>query len=111
MLKNSLAAAAALFLVGCSTEPAEPAAKTSRPDATAPDATAPDKTAPDKAAPAAKVIHADAAAAGQLVADGQVIVLDIRTPGETSLEVSLRTLPSRPTVIVLEPKYLPVFQQ
>ena len=27
-------------------------------------------------------------------------------PGESSLYVSLRTLPDRPTVIVLEPRYL-----
>jgi hypothetical protein len=30
----------------------------------------------------------------------------IERPGETSLEVSLRTLPDRPTVLVLEPRYL-----
>ncbi|MBD3679585.1 MAG: MBL fold metallo-hydrolase [Rhodobacteraceae bacterium] len=31
---------------------------------------------------------------------------DIRRPGESSIEVSLRSLPSRPTVVVLEPAYL-----
>ena len=31
---------------------------------------------------------------------------DIDRTGETSLEVSLRTLPSRPTVVVLEPRFL-----
>ncbi len=31
---------------------------------------------------------------------------DILRTGETSLEVSLRTLPSRPTIIVLEPQFL-----
>jgi len=36
---------------------------------------------------------------------------DIRRTGGSSLEVSLRDLPSRPTVIVLEPEYLPEFQE
>lgn len=31
---------------------------------------------------------------------------DIRNDGETSVELSLRTLPSRPTVVVLQPRYL-----
>lgn len=31
---------------------------------------------------------------------------DIRRPGESSMEISLRDLPSRPTVVVLEPKWL-----
>lgn len=31
---------------------------------------------------------------------------DVRRTGETSLEVSLKTLPDRPTVVVLEPRYL-----
>lgn len=31
---------------------------------------------------------------------------DVRRTGETSLEISLRTLPDRPTVMVLEPRYL-----
>ncbi|MEM9972272.1 MAG: MBL fold metallo-hydrolase, partial [Pseudomonadota bacterium] len=31
---------------------------------------------------------------------------DIERPGGSSLEVSLRTLPSRPTVVVLEPQFL-----
>ena len=31
---------------------------------------------------------------------------DIDRTGETSLEVSLRTLPSRPTIVVLEPRFL-----
>jgi hypothetical protein len=31
---------------------------------------------------------------------------DIDRTGETSLEVSLRSLPSRPTVVVLEPRFL-----
>ncbi|QMU58429.1 MAG: Zn-dependent hydrolase [Boseongicola sp.] len=34
---------------------------------------------------------------------------DIQRPGNSSLEVSLRTLPRRPTVIVLEPRLLPAF--
>ncbi|MDJ0825389.1 MAG: MBL fold metallo-hydrolase [Rhodobacter sp.] len=34
---------------------------------------------------------------------------DIRRPGASDYVVSLRTLPNRPTVIVLEPRYLPVF--
>lgn len=36
------------------------------------------------------------------VSDG----FDIRRDGETSLEISLRDLPSRPTVVVLEPRWL-----
>ncbi len=31
---------------------------------------------------------------------------DIERPGASSMEVSLRTLPRRPTVVVLEPQFL-----
>ncbi|MDJ0628604.1 MAG: MBL fold metallo-hydrolase [Rhodobacter sp.] len=34
---------------------------------------------------------------------------DVQRPGTSEYLVSLRTLPSRPTVVVLEPRYLPVF--
>lgn len=35
---------------------------------------------------------------------------DVVRPGASEYVVSLRSLPSRPTVMVLEPRYLPVFQ-
>ena len=36
---------------------------------------------------------------------------DIQSTGESALEVSLRSLPSRPTVLVLEPRFLPEYQE
>lgn len=37
---------------------------------------------------------------------GMADVFDIQRPGGSSLEVSLRTLPDRPTIVVLQPQYL-----
>lgn len=53
-------------------------------------------------------MHWFSGASLQRFLDGISGEFDVKRPGGSSYEVSLRTLPSRPTIVVLEPSYLDV---